>query len=199
MPVPSVTDYSNSPVPFAIGPNDQLSIVVFGIPEASVKMTVDPSGQISVPIAGSIQAAGYTTQQLEEKIASSLRANHVRRPIVSVNTVEVQSQSITVGGQVTRPGIYAVSGRISLMGAIARAEGTTEFANEHYVVLFRTVGTQRYAALYDLRTIRTGEVADPQIFPNDEIIVGESRARRIFRDVLAGSGLITTPIVALIR
>lgn len=198
-PAPSLADFATTPVPFVIGPNDKLTVSVYGIPEATLGTTVDPSGKISVPIAGSITAAGNTSEQLAGIIAQRLRANHVLNPIVSVNVSEILSQSITVSGQVSHPGVYAVSGRVTLTGAIARAEGTSEFANEKYVVLFRTVSGRQYATLYDLRAINSGQVADPQVFPNDEVAVGESRARRIFRDVLAASGLITAPLVALIR
>lgn len=192
-PIPT-TALSTPPVAFAIGPADKLIISVYGIPEATGPVTVDPSGNISVPIAGNIEAAGRTPSELTAQIAQRLRANHVLAPIVSVNVVEVLSQTITVSGQVTRPGVYAVNGRVTLTSAIARAEGETEFSNEKYVVVFRTVGGIDYATLYDLRAIRTGLYADPRIFPNDTVVVGESRARRVFRDVLAASGLITTPI-----
>ena len=196
-PEPRAADIGTAPVSFAIGPADRLAISVYGIPEATVPVTVDPSGQISVPIAGNIQAAGRTPSELTVQIAQRLRANHVRNPIVSVNVVEVLSQTVTVSGQVTRPGVYAVSGRVTLLGAIARAEGTTEFAKENYVVVFRTVNGVDYATLYDLRAIRAGLYADPRVFPSDTVVVGESRARRVFRDVLAASGLIVAPVTAL--
>ena len=109
-PEPRAADVGTAPVGFAIGPADKLAISVYGIPEATVPVTVDPSGQISVPIAGSIQAAGRTPSELTAQIAQRLRANHVRDPIVSVNVVEVLSQTITVSGQVTRPGVYASAG-----------------------------------------------------------------------------------------
>ena len=86
---------------------------------------------------------------------------------------------------------------MTLLSAIARAEGTPELAKENYVVVFRTVNGVDYATLYDLRAIRTGLYGDPRVFPSDTIVVGESRARRVFRDVLAATGLITTPIVTV--
>lgn len=84
------------------------------------------------------------------------------------------------------------------MRAIARASGTSEFARENYVVVFRNVDGKRYAALYDLRAIRQGMYDDPEIFSNDVIYVGDSQARRLFRDIIAASPLISTPLIYLI-
>jgi polysaccharide export outer membrane protein len=115
-----------------------------------------------------------------------------------VNIVTAASQVITVDGSVTTPGIYPLLGRMSLMRAIARASGTTEFARENYVVVFRNVESKRYAALYDLRAIRQGMYEDPEIFSNDVIYVGDDQARRVFRDLVAAAPLISTPLIYLI-
>jgi polysaccharide export outer membrane protein len=116
-----------------------------------------------------------------------------------VNLTETVSQVITVDGEVTEPGVYPVVGRMTLMRAIARAKGLTEFARANHVVVFRQVGGQQMAALYDLRAIRQGLYDDPEVFANDVVTVGESRARRIFRDVIQSGGLLTAPIIALLQ
>jgi polysaccharide export outer membrane protein len=54
------------------------------------------------------------------------------------------------------------------------------------------------AGLYDLKAIRAGAYADPEIYPNDVIVVGESVGRRIFKDALQIVPLITTPIVGIL-
>jgi len=67
------------------------------------------------------------------------------------------------------------------------------------VVVFRTVDGQRYARLYNLKAIRMGNYEDPQMYANDVIVVSESTARRLFRDLLTAAPLLTTPIIALTR
>jgi polysaccharide export outer membrane protein len=109
------------------------------------------------------------------------------------------SQVVTVDGQVRQPGLYPVVGGMTLMRAVATAQGTSEFARLRDVVVFRTVGGQNMAALYNLDAIRRGLYPDPEIFANDVVIVGDSPARRIFRDVLQAAPLITTPIIALLQ
>jgi polysaccharide export outer membrane protein len=119
----------------------------------------------------------------------------VRNPQVTVNLKEAVSRVVTVEGQVNKPGLYPVVGRLSLMGAIAKAEGTDEFSKLDDVVVFRTVGGHRYAALYNLDAIRHGAYPDPEIYANDVVMVGESKARRLFKDILSVMPAMITPIV----
>ncbi len=51
------------------------------------------------------------------------------------------------------------------------------------VVIFRDIDNERMAALFSLNAIRSGRVVDPQVYGNDIIVVGESAARRFFRDL----------------
>jgi polysaccharide export outer membrane protein len=55
------------------------------------------------------------------------------------------------------------------------------------------------AALYNLDAIRRGTYADPRLYADDVVIVGDSPARRLFRDILQAAPLIVTPIVALLQ
>ncbi|WP_196782026.1 hypothetical protein, partial [Salmonella enterica] len=73
---------------------------------------------------------------------------------------------------------------MTLMRAVATAKGTTEFAKLDDVVIFRTVNGQKMAALYNLKAIRQGAYDDPEVFANDVVVVGDSPARRLFKDIL---------------
>lgn len=198
LPAPTREDLTVPARPYAIGPADQITIDVFGIPDLSRTVTVDLSGEVALPLVGAVQVSGMTAGELTTLITQRLRKN-VRDPQVTVNIATAANQSFTVDGAVLSPGVYPVLGRMSLMRAIARAQGTTEFTREDHVMVFRRSNGHEYATLYDLRAIRQGAYADPEIYSNDTIVVGDSQARRIFKDVLAASALITTPIIALIR
>jgi polysaccharide export outer membrane protein len=199
LPPPSREDLTTGLRPNIVGPGDHLAIDVFGLADLTRTVAIDTSGRISLPLAGEIQAAGKTPDELSAEIARRLSANHVRNPRVTVNIADAVSQIVAVDGDVTEPGLYPVVGDMTLMRAIARAKGATEFARLSHVVLFRTVNGQHMAALYDLRAIRAGAYPDPQVYANDVIVVGESQARRLFHDLIQGSALITTPIIALIQ
>ncbi|WOK35091.1 polysaccharide biosynthesis/export family protein [Sphingomonas sp. C3-2] len=198
LPEPRREDLTTADRPYLIGPFDKLQISVFGVEDMEQKIQADASGRISFPLAGVIEAAGRTPGELATAIATRLRP-YVRDPQVTVNLEETVSQVITVEGEVKTPGQYPVVGRMTLLRAIARAEGTSEFARLREVVIFRTVGNQRYAGLYDLKAIRQGAYEDPEVFANDVVIVGTSETRRIFKDVLAVSPAILAPLIYLIR
>lgn len=199
LPAPTVEDLTLGQRPHLIGPFDSLSIEVFGIQDLSREVRVDASGQVSLPAAGVIDVIGKSPAELAQVIEDRMRANHVRNPQVTVNVRETISQVVTVDGEVKRPGIYPVAGRMTMLRAIARAEGTSEFAQARHVVVLRTVNKRQMAALYDVRAIRMGAYEDPEIYPNDVIVVGESAARRIFPQLLQAGTLLATPVLTVLR
>jgi polysaccharide export outer membrane protein len=200
LPTPDRTDLFAESRPYLIGPFDKLLIDVFGIDELSQKeVQTDASGRISFPLAGVIEAAGRTPAEVENEIEMRLRSRFVRDPQVTVNLKETVSQVITVDGQVKEPGLYPVIGKMTLMRAVATAKGTAEFAKMEDVVIFRTVKGQQMAALYNLDAIRKGNYGDPEVFANDVVVVGDSKARRLFKDALQIVPALVTPLILLLQ
>jgi polysaccharide export outer membrane protein len=200
LPPPSSADLVTEARPYLIGPFDELSVSVFGLPELSrQQVQADASGRISLPLVGTIEASGKTPQQLAQEIEQGLRGRYIRDPQVSVNLLETVSQVVTVEGEVEQPGLYPVIGRMTLLRAVATARGLTEQASRREVVVFRTVEGQKMAGLYNLDAIRRGTYADPEIFANDVVVVGESRSRRLFETILQTAPLLTTPLILLLQ
>ena len=199
LPAPSGADLVAAATPYRIGPFDKLAITVFGAPDLSGTFQVDAAGGLSMPLIGNVSAVGSTPAELSADIATKLRGAYVRNPQVSVNLEETTSQVFTVDGQVTQPGSYPVVGNMSLMRAVATAKGASEFARLQDVVVFRTVDRTPMAALYNLAAIRRGLYPDPKIYANDVIIVGDSKARRLFQQFLQIAPLLTTPLVIALQ
>ncbi len=199
LPAPSRGDLLAANRAYLIGPFDKLNIDVFGIEDLTKEVQIDASGRLSFPLIGVVEAAGLTPGELSDEIEERLRGRYVRDPEVTINLEETVSQVITVDGQVENAGLYPVVGRMTLMRAVATAGGTSEFAKLSDVVIFRTVNGQQLAGLYNLKAIRRGNYNDPEVFANDVIIVGDSQARRIFKDILQASPLLTTPLIILTR
>jgi polysaccharide biosynthesis/export protein len=198
LPAPNRADLQPQGRPYLIGPFDKLRIEVFGNSDLSRDLQADSSGQFSYPLLGVVNANGKTPQEVEAEIATRLRANHVRDPRVTVNLTESVSQVVTIDGQVVQPGQYPLVGRMTLQRAIATARGTTEFARQTNVLIFRQVEGQQYVGLYNLAAIRAGLYADPEIYPNDVIVVDEDRARRLFRDLISLAPTLAAPLVAVL-
>lgn len=182
-----------------IGPLDTIGIDVFNVPELSREVQVDAGGRISMPLIGTIDARGRTSVELANAIEAALRGRYVRNPEVTVNVKSSVSQVVTVDGQVSEPGLYPVTNQMTLGRAIASAKGLSEFAKLDDVVILRTVNGQRMAGLYNLTAIRRGIYADPAVYPNDVIVVGDSPTRRLFKDFVSVTPLLAAPLIALIQ
>lgn len=195
LPVPSRGDLTADERPYYLGPYDKLTIEVFGMPDLRRTVQVDASGRLSYPLAGTVEVSGRTAPEVADLLADRLKASYVRDPQVTVNLEEALSQTLTVDGQVARPGAFPVIGSMTLNRAIARAGGLTALARKSDVVIFRTVDGQQYAGLYNLEAIRRGNYPDPEVYSSDVIIVGESAARRLFQDALGASSLLSPLII----
>jgi polysaccharide export outer membrane protein len=199
LPQPSTGELVPSLQSYLVGPLDKISIQVFGADALNQdQIQVDANGQIQVPLAGQLDAAGKTPGQLSRDIEARLRP-YIKNPQVAVNLLETNSQVITVDGQVGKPGLYPVLGKMTLMRAVATAGGVSEFAKLNDVVVFRTVNGQRYAGLYNLAAIRAGTYDDPEVYSNDVVVVGDSKARRLFKNVLQMVPALTSPLIILLR
>ena len=194
LPPPTGTDLADASTPYHIGPFDKLNVTVFNAPDLSGKFQADAAAQVALPLIGTVKAAGLTPAELSTEISQQLRT-YVKNPQVSVNLDETTSQVYTVDGQVGQPGSYPALGNITLMRAIANAKGAAEFARLDDVVVFRSVDGKQMAALYNLTAIRRGLYADPKIYANDIVVVGDSAARRKFQQMLQIFPLLTTPLV----
>lgn len=196
LPPPNPVDLSRDVAnrPYVIGAYDILNVWVLGNDDLSVETQVDSGGQIQLALVGSIEAAGKTPEQLSHDLAEAYDRSFLKHPKVSVSVKEIRSQLVTVSGSVKHPGVYPVTAHLTLTGALALAQGTDEFAALDNVAVFRTVNTKKMAAIFNMRDIRTGKYADPEIYPNDVIVVGNSPVRRLFRDIVQ-----TAPFVAVFR
>jgi polysaccharide export outer membrane protein len=185
LPVPTVADLAADERPYRVGPFDVLNIDVYGSEELSKReIQVDASGRITFPLIGTIEVAGRTPGEVSELMADSFRGRFIRNPQITVNLKEIFSQQVTISGEVKKAGVYPIVGKMTLLTAIASAEGWTELSKKGEVVVLRTVGDRDYAALYDVRAIERGRYADPEIYANDIVIVGSSEGRKILRDGL---------------
>lgn len=196
---PSRQDLLMPGLTYVIGPYDELDVVAFNMPDLSRKVRVDADGTASLPLIGPVKASGLTPTEFARQVETAMQHHFVRFPQVSVSISDVVSQIVTIDGEVRTPGGYPLVGKSTLLRVLAKAEGATQYAKLSHVVLYRKVDGKNYAALYDLRAVRAGYYTDPDIYPNDIVVVGTSQARRLFGDVVSASALITTPLALLLR
>jgi len=181
-----VTDSSE----YTIGLHDLLEIEVFRIEELARTVRVNSRGEISMPLIGRIVAAGFSSQELEEKIANRLEKDMLQNAHVSVFIKEYASQRITIEGAVNKPGMYPLAGKTTLLQSIALASGFTNLANVKEVQLFRK-SQNGIGAIYEVNVdaIRHGKAIDPTIEGNDIIVVHKGPVKaflRTFVDTIRG-------------
>lgn len=164
---------------YRISPNDKVEVDVFRVPELSGKTRrVGENGRISLPLVGSIQAAGLTQQQLEKKLVQHLSKNFLQNPQVSVYIKEQNSKEVTVDGRVKRSGRFSLKSATTISQTIAMAGGFTDLADPSNVLLFRPKKSGGFKVYtLDLKAIRTGKKRDPYIAGNDLVVVHESGSR----------------------
>lgn len=167
---------------YRIGVKDTLAVDVFDVPSLSGTMTVDNMGYIILPLIGQVEASGHTPDELARRIAALLGAKYLKNPIVTVSVKDAASKKITVDGEVTQPGMYEIVPGTTLTQAVALAKGPDQVADAHHVSIIRGVGAARATTVYDLEDIRDGKAADPQVEPNDTVVVDSSGTRKFVRD-----------------
>ena len=169
---------------YRIGPSDLIEISVFQVPELSRTVRVGARGTLTLPLVGQINAGGLTGQELEKLIADKLKQSYLQDPQVSVFIKEYVSQRVTVEGSVNKSGVFPISGKTTLLQAVAMAGGLDRLADTSDIKVFRERqdGT-RESVQYDIEPIRKGLAQDPVLLTNDVVVVGRSGARSSLKDV----------------
>lgn len=172
---------------YLLGPLDTLSIKVFREPELSFdSLPVSLSGKISYPLLGELSVAGLSTAEIARLLTAQLNARYLRNASVSVSLDRAANFTVTLDGEVRKPGVYQIPGaRLSLLQAVSLSEGLTESAKSDEIVVIREIDGKRYIARFDLNEIRAGRAPDPQIQQTDVIVVGYSQFTSLFRLTLA--------------
>jgi protein involved in polysaccharide export with SLBB domain len=120
-------------LPLAAG--DKVRVTVYGEDRISGEYQIDPDGLISLPLAGTIRAAGLTKPALETALADKLAGKYLRNPKVTVDVVNFRP--FYVLGEVQKPGEYPYRSGLNVLSAIAIAGGTTYRANGSKVYIQR--------------------------------------------------------------
>jgi polysaccharide export outer membrane protein len=180
---------------YKIGPMDVLEISVFRVPDLTKVAQVSDVGTIDYPLVGEFTAAGKTAHQLELEVAKKLGDKYVQKPQVSVLVREYNSQRITIEGSVKSPNVYPMKGQTSLVQAIAMAGGIDSTVASGDIVVFRTIEGVRSAARFDIEAVKKGTAPDPELHPNDVVIVDTSSSKVALNNVLRFLPLATTAAV----
>jgi len=136
---PVALSYVNRP--YRVQPGDLLRVKFLFHPELDIRVPVRPDGNITLQVAGQMQAAGLTTTELEELIRER-SSERLRDPEISVVVAQVADSKVYVGGEVRAPGFVIFREGMTPLQAILDRGGFTDTARMDSVL--RLSSTQAY-------------------------------------------------------
>jgi protein involved in polysaccharide export with SLBB domain len=124
---------------YRLGATDKLRITVFGEESLSGEFVVSNAGYLSLPLIGDVQAGGLTVPELQRSIETKLAAGFLKQPRVSAEVLNYRPFYIL--GEVNKPGEYPYTSGLTVVNAVARAEGFTYRADTRRVYIKRANST----------------------------------------------------------
>jgi polysaccharide export outer membrane protein len=170
---------------YLMRPTDKISVTVFREPDLSVELVrIGVEGNVSLPMLGSIPAAGMTAKQFEQDLTRRLAALGLKSPMVSVNVTEFASHLVTVEGSVEKPGVYSFQPGARLSAAVALAAGPKRTAKLDQVAVFRESPEGIMVAKFDYSQVRQGTMLDPVLQPGDRVVIGSDGLSVFWEDLI---------------
>lgn len=137
-PQPSAADGQSQFRKYRLGPGDGIAIVVPRFPDLNFATVVNPEGNVISPLVGVIPVAGLTLEEAQERIRIGL-SRYVIDPVVILSLTAQRPVQVTVVGEITKPGFYALGTASRLPAALLTAGGTTTRADLRSIQVRRSL------------------------------------------------------------
>jgi polysaccharide export outer membrane protein len=159
-------------LPYKLAPGDLLEVSVWKEEDLQKQVIIAPDGNISLPLADTIMAAGKTIPELRGIIRDKLN-NYIADPAVNVALIKNDGNSIFVIGKVNKPGQYLANRHIDVLQALSLAGGLTVFANESSIHIIRRTASEVKVFPFDYDDVLDGEKLEQNIIlePGDTVTV----------------------------
>ena len=163
-----------------LGAGDVLKISVYGNPDLALETRVSEAGEITYPLVGNVALGGLSVSAAEKKLGGLLESGgFLRKAQVNIIVTQLQSQQVSVLGQVNRPGRYPIEGKRSLMDMLAMAGGMNPEGSDQVSLIRKRAGSTSRDVIEILDIVRNGDLkGDMDVSGNDIIYV--ERAPRFY-------------------
>lgn len=154
-----------------INAGDLVDVRVFGQPDVSSKGVVRPDGTLTLPLLGQVPVAGERPEDAAQLLEQKL-AKFVIKPEVTV-VIEQSRVNVAVLGEVKAAGVVELDSPATVLDALAKAGGMTEFADDDSIYVLRKLGpkTQRVRFTYAQLTGADGAALGFHLKLGDVVIV----------------------------
>jgi protein involved in polysaccharide export with SLBB domain len=121
-------------VPAQLAPGDRIKVTVYGEDNLNGVYDIDPAGNVSLPQAGTIRAAGRSKAELQREITAKYRSEqYLQEPKVTVDFVAFRPFYIM--GEVEHPGEFPYRADLDVLSATTMAGGLTYRASRSTVLV----------------------------------------------------------------
>ena len=154
-----------------ISPGDLIEVQVFGDETSSTNARVLGDGTITVPLLGPVSAAGKRSEELAASLEDQLK-RYVQVPKVVV-LIRESLISVSAIGEVKQAGVIDLVAPATVLEALAKAGGLTEFADSSAIFVLRTQGgrTERIRFKYSDLIQAQPSAAQFQLKTGDVLVV----------------------------
>jgi len=173
-----------------LGTGDLLEVSVYNVPELTSKVRVDNNGDIYLPLVNNVHVAGLTSEQSEKLIEKRLcDEGLVKNPHVTVFVNQAVSQTVSVLGEIVRPGVYPIIGEQRLFDLLSTTGGVTEKAGRSISLTHRSQPDAPITVAIS-RNLSDHPESNVPIFAGDTIIVQKADVVYVVGDVGRPSGML---------
>ena len=141
---------------YLVQPGDTLQVGVWKEQELQGEVLVRPDGGMSFPLAGEIEAAGHTVEEIRKVLQSRL-TKYIPDPVVTVVVKKADGSRIFVVGKVNRPGDFPLYRPIDVMQALSLAGGATPYADVNGIRILRRDGAHQEVFHFRYDDVRRGK------------------------------------------
>src|SRR5579863_794510 len=171
-----------------IGAGDLVEMSVFDTPELSGKLRVSNTGDIILPLVGSIHVAGMKAEDAQNLIRQKfIDGGFLKDPQVTVFVAEYATQGVSILGEVKTPGVYPAFGSHHLLDYISVAGGLTPLAGT--TITITHAGHPELAEDVRISASAAAKPSDnPEILPGDSIFVERTGLVYVIGEVIRPGG-----------
>jgi len=158
------------PAAYAIDEGDLLDIRVYNEPSISGRARVRSDGKVTIALIGDVEARGKTPNELAREVQARLQ-KFLQTPSVSIAIEETRPLTVTVMGEVGKPGVFTLSPNSGVLQALASAGGFSEYADDDSIYVVRRSPELRIRFTYEGLRDNAGGAADFVLKNGDLVMV----------------------------
>lgn len=188
---PPPPDAKPAPNPYLrLGPGDLVEVSVYNVPDLTTRARISSTGDVYLPLIDYVHIGGLTAEEAQPVIEKRLAdGGFVKDPHVSIFVTQYTSQSVSVLGEVEKPGVYPVMGEQRLLDVISAAGGFSDKAGRSVTLTHRNE-PDKPTTIQLAREIGDDPDSNVKILPGDTLVVRRADIVYVVGEVTRPAGFL---------